>query len=98
MPSRVVGVVEVVVPVSVVAPPVPTAYWVTAEPTWKVFLPAMLIDMEICSLELRALTRSATRPPQPVAVGLSGTLCCHCTCWSLWEKSWGGRGTLRALY
>src|SRR5688572_21626341 len=47
---------------------------------------------------LNAFVRSARRPPQPVANGLSGRLLCHSTCWSLCEKSCGGRGTDRALY
>lgn len=47
MPSRLVGLRLVVLPARTVAPPVPMAYWVTLLPTWKVFLPAMLIDMEI---------------------------------------------------
>ena len=85
MPSRLVALE--VLPERLTAPPVPMAYWLTLAPTWKVFLPARLIDIEIWSLVLKALSRSAVRPPQPVVVGLSGTLCCHWTCWSLCEKS-----------
>ena len=92
------GLLPPVVPANVTAPLVVTAYCVTFFPTWKKFVPARLIDIEIWLLELNVFTRSASRPPQPVVGGLSGTLLCHWTCWSLCEKSCGGSGTELALY
>ena len=41
--------------------------------------------------------RSPSRPPQP-EVAPSGSDDCHTDCWSLCENSFGGSGTLRALY
>lgn len=67
-------------------------------PTWNEFWPFRLIDIETLLVVFIASTRSATRPPHPVENGLSGTLLCHSTCWSLWENNCGGSGTERALY
>src|SRR4051812_40395054 len=79
-------------------PEVPTLYSLTMLPTSQVLEPARLIDMETVVLPLAALRRSAQRPPQPVRVGLSGTLVCHWTCWSLWLKSCGGTAAVLLMY
>ncbi len=75
-------------------PPGETWYWVTALPTWNVFVPASDMDMEICEPVLSDCMRSATRPPQPLRTGWSGREVCQWTVWSLCEKSWGGRAAV----
>ena len=58
--------------------------------TWKLLNPFSVTDIETVPLPLSELVRSAARPPQPVRNGWSGTLLCHCTCWSLCENNCGG--------
>ena len=48
----------------------------------------MFIDTSLA--ELKAIMRSARRPPQPVLSDDCGTEVCHSRRWSLWEKSESG--------
>src|SRR5687767_16011040 len=61
-------------------------------------MPAIEIDIETEPEVLREFMRSAMRPPQPVRESVPGSEVCHCTTWSLCEKSCGGTGTLLAEY
>ena len=65
--------------------------WKTSWPTWKVFEPFSAIESETCEVPFSEVRRSAMRPPQPVTGPLrSVNEVCHCSVWSLCEKSCGG--------
>ena len=85
--KREVATVDPLIPERTTAPVGLTANCDTVLPTWKLFSPATLTDMEIFGLVFRTFTMSASRPPHPVVKGWSGTLLCHWTCWFACENS-----------
>ena len=85
-----------VTPLIATAPAVDTWYWTACCPAMKTALPDALMQLKL-ALALLARNWSPMRPPQP-EVAPSGLAACHTLCWSLCEKSFGGKGTDCALY
>jgi hypothetical protein len=84
--------------VKIVAPAAPITYGVALSPAWNSVLP----DSETLSASDWPATcpasTSAMRPAQPDFETLRPRRLCHWSCWSLCEKSWGGRVTAPDWY
>src|SRR4051812_47329168 len=83
-------------PLTAMAPPLPTWYCTADWPVRYTALPLTLMQVNV-ELPWPGANRAPMRPPQPVRAP-SGSDDCQYDCWSLCEKSLGGRRTERAEY
>ena len=83
-------------PLKATGPDVDTWYCTAVFPERKTALPDTLTQVKV-AFPFPDTKRSPILPPQPDAAP-SGADDCQTDCWSLWENSFGGRGTEAFVY